>query len=305
MAYETGNTTGNSDLLSKLSTFAQANGWSYGACSGGGMVLSKNGVFTSITSDAGAVYMMGCTGYSSGSTWNNQPGNSGRTAVTNYMGGSHKAYHFFAGNTYIYVVVEVTTNIFRHFNFGELTKFGTYSGGAFVNGTRWSTQASRPIYTHTEYANDPWGFYQVVPFDGACYTNHSSNHVRADIDGNSNKFWTLYRAESGGEANSVVRSNTGLMDSLFDRSLNSFNQRTILLPIYVSVSRPAGLYSLIGMAPDIRYLNMSNYNPGQTLTIGSDEWVIFPLVQKTNTWLDEFSAVQSSAYFGLAYKKVT
>lgn len=307
MAYETGNTTGNADLVAKLATFAQSNGWTYGACSGGHYVLSKNGVYAVVAYDASNIYLMGATGYASGSAWNAQPGNSGMTSTTNFMSGTHKAYHFFAGDTYMYVVVEVTTNIFRHFNFGLLTKYGTYTGGQFVNGTRWGTLRYYGNYGNDSFCNYPDHNYHGGPFDALAYESYGvNNHVRADIDGNSNKYWRIRRADDGNsQARGTVRNgDVSLMDSLSDRSVNTFNQRTILLPIYVDVTRGSGLYSLVGQAPDCRSINMANYNPGQIITIGSDQWVIFPIVQKTNTWDDQYSYVQSSGNYALAYKKV-
>lgn len=303
MAYETGSTTGNADLVAKLAVFAQANGWSYGTCSGGHFSLSKNGVFVSVAYDSSNIYLMGNTGYSSGSTWNTQPGNSGFTSTTNFMSGTHKAYHFFAGDTYIYAVVEVSTNIFRHFNFGLLTKYGTYDGGQFVNGTRWGISSAFSDWQGGA-ANYPYHQYHIAPFDDRGINVYSKNHVRADINGFTNKYWDINAANQSSNARSVVRASLGLLDGLGPRGVNMFNLRTILLPIYVDVIRSAGLYSCIGQAPDCRYVNMFLYNPGQLITIGSDEWMIFPLCQKTSTWDNNTSTVQSSAYMGLAYKKV-
>jgi hypothetical protein len=56
----------------------------------------------------------------------------------------------------------------------------------------------------------------------------------------------------------------------------------------------------LGDIPDQRGVNIKNFSPGQEVTIGSDTWIIFPQVSRT-----EDNIVGRTYYSGIAYKKVT
>ena len=87
------------------------------------------------------------------------------------------------------------------------------------------------------------------------------------------------------------------------RNPNSFNQQTILLPIntffekdpYTSIWHPAGQY------PDVRAVYMTNYRAGDTITLGTDIWKIFPLVNQFGTTSPSGSYTPHSGNYGLAF----
>jgi len=55
-----------------------------------------------------------------------------------------------------------------------------------------------------------------------------------------------------------------------------------MLPCYAGVNRTpyVGTWTLLGEFPDVRFLNISNFNPGEELILGTDVWKIFPLWNK-------------------------
>jgi hypothetical protein len=133
--------------------------------------------------------------------------------------------------------------------------------------------------------------------------------VRADIDAKSDNWMAFREANTwnGNYGKGVLRGLNGnggsLYETLHGRSPSEFNSITPLLPILASADRPSSLVSPLGYAPDLRYINMANLEPGQLLTIGGVEWLCFPLIQKTDTYNNSGSTVPSSGTYGLAYRR--
>lgn len=302
--YETGTATGPADLIAKLEVFAAANGWTVNTPTSG-KVFTKGGIYFGLNWDTDDVWVCGATGYNAGSAWSAQPGASVSQCRSNDMAGPFQTYHFFTGTApdYIHVVVEKTAGVFKHFVFGQMIKHGSYVGGEYIGAVYWHMAMPSASVT----PNHPNGNYHCTPFDVAGQLTTASNRgaVRADIDGKTNN-WMIFNYVhnySGNYAKGVVRSPGGILESLHERSPSEFNQLTPLLPMLIGVERGSGLVSPAGYVPDMRYVNMTNFEPSELITIGSDEWLVFPLIQKTATWDNLSSMVPSSGTFGFAYKR--
>jgi len=318
--YETGTATNPSDLVSKMIVFAEAQGWTvssqtttptlYPGSNTPGRVFSKGTLVFGIGWSSNGIYVCGATGVNGSANWNAQTGSTitnstGVCSWANEMPGPYQSYHFFAGTNpdYFHIVVELGAGIFRHIVFGSLVKQGTYTGGAYYGATYWAFGPVSNVY----YQNSVESTYHHVPFD--VWSNVFVRErwgVRADIDGATNK-WFHVANTSPNRARGFVR-NSGFGESLWKRSPSDFNQLTPLIPIPVMVERSSGsLFSPIGYAPDMRFLNITNFAPKDVLTIASDEWMIFPFVQKSFD-LSGASSTQStlpsnSGLYGFAYKR--
>lgn len=167
MAFETGIASSQEDLISKLSTFAQANGWTeenFTSSGGPGVpgeaTLSRGDVFVTFRWDGDegspdspdniAIYQS--LGYSGGADPWNHPDDSGNGTADDTLSserrisgigqGPFTSYHFFeddgAGDPYIHCVLEYAPGIYRHFGFGTIIKFGDWVGGEYAYGTVWN-----------------------------------------------------------------------------------------------------------------------------------------------------------------------
>lgn len=303
--YETGTATDTTDLINKLITFATANGWTVNTPTSG-KVFTKGGIYFGLNFDADDVWVCGATGYNAAAAWSAQPGASASQCRANDIAGPYVAYHFFTGTSpdYLHVVVEKTAGVFKHFVMGQLVKNGTFTGGEYVGAVYWHPT----IVNVSTTPNHPDNAYHTCPFDAYCISTTATNKgaVRADIDAKSNNWMIFNDASSydGNRAKGVVRgSNRGLLEVLHERSPSEFNQITPFLPIPVAVERPSSMVSPLGHVPDMRYVNMTNLTPGSTITFGVDEWMVFPLIQKTDTWDNASSSIPSSGTYGFAYRK--
>lgn len=316
MAYETGTASGVNDLLDKLQTFLDAAGWTTNKdqAQGSGWWLSMqkgSDLFvnfvsdpaTSGTTDPGPwIYVYGATGYSSGSAYNAQPGTSGQVK-TNKMTAPFTKYYFFEGDDYIHIVIEVESGRFRHIHAGTIEKLGTVTGGFYAMGTS--------SYYSTTTPSSPDSTHNMYPWENKSVSLTSQHQLYANA-GDGAKWFTSSRTGSTGAklgagvvavANSQTLSQNGLDGELFTYTPNTTNGITPLLPINVLAERTSGLWTFLGQVKDVRRVNMLNHQPGDTITIGSDEWLVFPFTIRSSTTGD--ATTDKSGYYGLAYRKNT
>lgn len=297
MDYETGISTGPGDLMGKLATFAVANGWTVDSATSGA-VFRKGTINVGYTTDSDEIFLRGAVGYSGAAAWNAQPNNSGFTVTVNCGAGPFVAYHLFAGeeagSEYLNAVIEFASGRFRHFCFGDLIKHGSYTGGTFVDGTNWNQS--------TTWINQPDAQqHQVI-----CDANSQSGngHVYADFDAKTNNWVRIL--ESGALATTTagmgaVRS-AGINNMFPNLSYARFNLRNLTAPLTYFANRGSSLRSPLGRIPNMRQIGMANLEPGAILAIGGDEWLCFPISQRTETWGSGSSSTESSGPYGYAYK---
>ena len=312
MAYETGTANNLDDLLDKLRLFALANGWvvnKYVAPVNGTdseLYLTKgevyanlearlqtgnqvfHGVFQIIDRPYLRIYMS--TGFDTNQAVDSQP-QSSPGSESDWLLGPMQAYHFFSQGDYLYVVVEVLANEFNHFGFGQGTKIGTYTGGVFNLVTSWG---------QSTFAIDvPTSGTHRVPFD--LVTNNTVKCAVLGSDVSGTFAWYGYASSTvAARALGILRSN--FMGPVFEYTPNDFNGRTILQPIVLGHGMPGDLYTIIGHAPDIRYVNIKALSPGESITLGGDTWLTFPVVFKKDPAIRD--DLPNSGYYGLAYRQV-
>ncbi len=310
MAYETGTALHANDLLDKIRVFAIAQGWtvnSWAARSDGGgsggwcLNLAMDDLHVALFADLGAGTGDDPGQYIGGylyPAWSAANGNMAQADASsriycNGLGSSqYVAYHFFGGAEHVHVVVETTTGTYKHLGFGRLRRLGAMTTGAYLYTSRWhyaiayrwdvhSQNHGVPFNTH--YAADPLGYSTVV---------------RADSDGYSPRY--LY---------SAANTNTHRILCGFsiqterlpvrDLSASTLTGRAILWPVLVEARRgTSSLYSPIGQPPDFRWVRLNNLNPGDVLTLGTDEWMVFPVIRKNGG-----TGEVNSDTFGIAHKK--
>lgn len=181
MAYETGTASGQTDLMSKLSTFAQANGFTEDYYSGGNRHLSlsrsADNVYVSFMWDGvdyiGMFQALNYSGSHDEEPWNqdDDSGNGNEDFDTNpdqgrqvsaIGAGGYTAYHFFAYTNphNIFVVLEFAPGLYRHFGFGQIDKVGIWTGGAWCAGHLWN-----PAVAFSQY-DAPTSSVHSVLMDG-------------------------------------------------------------------------------------------------------------------------------------------
>jgi hypothetical protein len=323
MAYQTGSATSPSGLLDTVRAFLSLQGWTINYWGGDNMtvanpsynqylatkvlcVTSPVGTYHQFMchDDVGYLYTSGATGYNSGANRNSQPGHSSRGysnqynrqdtgwACTNGLQGPYAAYHLFVSDSYCHIVVEVSTNRFAHLHAGQLEKAGNYTGGEYYTNTWW-------CYGDTSSQHVPDSAYNTMPFDGmSAYGNHECA-VRFDADGAVNNWRTFYANGGNNSAQGFMRGQS-MVRPLTDKLFNTMNGMAIFLPSLIFGPRPLGGCSIYGTVKDVRPVNVFSITPKQIITIGADQWIVFPIIRKGSG--TQYEAV--SGNYGIAYRMV-
>lgn len=336
MTYETGTAVDLEDLLSKLSTFAvtthggwtqgylnTTNGWfelnkgSYGSVSfkypkvetAATLSVHQATGFINTSTAPGAHTADSGNGFNTTTTGHTNANLETERCVRNIGNGPFPSYYFFADDTapndYIHVVVEPSTGMYRHFGFGLLTKFGdNWTGGAYAYG-HYQENAINALST------DP---NTQILLDGQGGTADRLRAATVKIAGLANigaAVWGVSAAlasanllnDTAGNVRQQIHGGyrAGMTARGFGNPVGNFSSGAITMSsieaFYKDPSN-ARVY-LLGWLPDVRMINVRNFEPGQEVTIGSDVWKIFPQSIRT-TALVAFR----SAYSGIAYRKV-
>lgn len=300
MAYETGVASSPTDLVSKLATFAGSNGWTVNTPTSG-RVFVNGDIYVGVNGDDtnGYVQCRGALGYDAGQAWNAQTNNAGRSNFARLSPGPFTAYHFFAGtedgSPYLHTVVEVTAGRYGHFTFGRLVKSGPYTGGTYVEAVFWNNAA--------QYIDQPDANEHQVIADANCTASSGNceNHFWVDVDGLSNNWIQTDYASSNSTPSTLGTGSCrslGILKEQWSRGSIASNRRTPFLPLYMFVNRPSSARSLVGRIPNMRFVNIAELADGEVVTIGADNWQVFPFIKRgvqTDDW--------SSSNYGYAYKR--
>lgn len=320
MAYETGTSTGIVDLLDKFRLFAVAQGWTVNrwvtAGSGRELCIAKSGAFfnfrayvsetviangTSATGRTG-LSLNGSDGYDAGLAWDRQPGYPLRNESTNgnqghaYMPlvistGPFPSYHFFApDDKTLYCELEFQIGSFLRFGCGSLDLLNPAApgGGRFfyaTGGNPGVTNSTLPLTWLGSSGDEAGHALELVPFRLADYSGTSSlyrqagSYVRAAFGSFDN--WAC----SGRSAANVYTAMGAQGGGCHDKMLRAcgaspLNGTALLLPNIVSLNIANQYLSPIGVMPGLRYMDMTNFLPGDEFTFGPDTWKVFPWYTK-------------------------
>ncbi len=327
MAYQTGTSTSIEDLMQQLSTFLQANGWTEDIANTGepgNIGFSKNGIFVAFQytefTDGGTLAVYQNFSNDDGTNVWLSTGDSGVGAASltettfndarcvNIFAGPHAAYHFFEQDSnpaYCHIVVEVDTNRFRHFGFGEIEKIGDWTGGEYAYGNKW--------FQFSSQIDDPKNASHAL---GLGVNNSTADmatmHVRGQPEQAAADRWALigvggnFPQQQDRAGNDRLPCLGGVMGGINSQMtpfrLSALTAFKPLIPIPILVKDTAPLPDtarLLGTWPDVRVVNMANLDPTEQFVIAGETWFIFPWVRKQFLQND----TEESWNGGLAYRQ--
>lgn len=327
MAHQNGTANDPVDLLDKLRVFALANGWTVhnygtrpaGATAGQALQLSKSGLAASFLS-LSAVGTVADPGpkvggyvhdaYVGGSGTENQA-NGSEKAYTNAMAGPYQGYDFFTGvgqnGPYLYVVVETSAGLFKHFGIGVLDGMGVLNSGAFMFNSNWNYSTSYVGNMFSAGHMIPWLGNESSPTNG--YSNSVASSgitIRADSDTLAPKWYLAVNYAGSGNTYVPRRLRGGpgyanqpvqVLNYPILSGASMRTGRTTLVPTLMLGERTGGQYSPLGSGPGVRWVQLDYLDPGAVLTIGTDQWKVFPVVRKNGS-----AGQPNSLLYGYAYK---
>jgi len=317
MAYQVGTATGANDLLDKFRLFAIAEGWSQNRWTAVGygyeLCIQKGSAYfnfrayqnesvninASSQSNKYGILLNGSDGYSAGHDWDRQPGYPKRQSgdaldqAVSWLPmevnqGPFPSYHFFSSANSISVELEITTGTFLRFGCGSLNLFNPSAPGGgryfYATGSKHVTAGTNWYEWLGADVNNASYALEEVPFRCASYCDITAGsgltgsflrvqHDSFDNWAHSSRAFNTYQTGSicqGGVHDIVIR----------DLAPNALNGIGVLLPCIVSLNRNNEYLNPVGVLPNIRYMDMTNYLPGDEFTIGADVWKVFPWYSK-------------------------
>lgn len=328
MSYETAQFTSVQDVMNKLSTFAQANGWTQDEASSGRLALTRSTVSVAFR---WATTTPTCIGIFNHTTWvtatdpGNHTGDSGQGVISGtnatILTGRHclipdsgGTYWFFESDTYLHVVIEYADQSYNHFGFGQMVKIGTWTGGDYAYGNRngqTGTVGTLAIDDRSTYVLDA---RLGAVSDGG--TGEDQWAASVSISGAPNQdgsgawalVWGGAQSAVGNDRGANQRANVqgGFRGGPTGRQYARFGgtpQEGLnpMYPIDCWYDDPSNeRYYPLGYMADVRGIRVEFFSGGDEIVVGSDTWVVFPTRYKNSV-----STTASTQNSGLAYKKVT
>lgn len=306
MAYQTGVSASIPALLAAVGTFLQGQGWTVtpewnemnaGTATGMKMTAftSPDGsIYTFNYNSTSTLFMNLATSIDQSKPIGGQPGAFGSySLLIRPIAGPHVGYHIFYDGYGVNVAVELVPNVFSHFNFGMITKNGSWAGGQYVTG----------LCTDTGYSliGDSYaGSYSFKALDASGMTMNNGTYwgfMRTPIGASG--FATM--AEGGYGCPSLVNQAMAGQQGrrLIDSSPNQWNDRSVMLPVLLvqsSVVPAGGPMIQMGTVPNVAFCNIADLDPK---TVVNTDWMVFPISVKNGNG----SAYVSSGNYGIAYRK--
>lgn len=325
MAFSTGTASTLANLITALDTFITANGWTQDQLNTGsgqaawhrtasGVSLYISVRWSTATPNHLGIYQ--ALGYTGGNQPGQHPNDSGNGAVSgtdatldderhvNALGNGPFTYWFFEQDYYVHVVVESSADVFKHFGFGAISKFGDWTGGEYC-------------YGHYKVSNGAVAVSDTLLLDGLFDDTTSTQESRAatlHLEGlpnqvGSGKWGNIWARTTGAENDSAAVAKVNIQGGFrggptatqFARySAGSSSGGIPMYPIELYYRDVANLrVYYLGYMKDVRGLNIRNFAARQVVTIGADDWYIFPSQQKST------GAATATGTFnqGIAYRR--
>lgn len=289
MAHSTSTSTASvHDLIDNLATFAAAAGWAVerNTLSGTNRTLTlkrpESDYIHVYNTSQGQLLMRASTGYDGALAPAAQPGVTPADCITARLTGPYPKVWFFSEGSEVVVVVRRAdqNGAYASFAFGVIQKYGTYAGGTFIDGTYFNASGGGS------------GRWSGSDHGLLAYGSSGAGYVRADADGVSGQWLRLATAAAlvqSGPLSAAGMYSTNQAGATFSTARltgaaddNTFSGRSMLFPIEIAIRR-AGTptyYSPAGVVSTVRAVSLAKFAPEDELSIASETWVVFPIVNK-------------------------
>lgn len=313
MPFYSGTATSYADLLTALTDACVANGWSWSDS-----ILSKGAAFIKLTVGANGITLQGGTG-KTGATLD------GASPITPRLGRIHAtlgnqgsfpmtySIHLFSGPDEVFLVARHSVDYFFWSTFGVSNVPGVggtglwYGAVAMAAPETYSSESSGGIYigpTHGGFDSFSGG----ISSTGALFWKTSNNNVSKSQN-------SLHCAIDGitwaDQPSSASITAVGKLQAIacaaphVGRQPSAWNSEAVLLPIQAYLARASTKLSLVADLVNARYVRVDNYAPEQIITLGADQWKIYPFYRKESSMRDGITSggmIDHTGTFGWAIR---
>lgn len=328
MAFSSGTSASLAALIADLLTFTSANGWTtdendtvngtVGLHRGSCFVQFRYSVATpselsiyqslgwiSSAVDPGAHTDDSGNGYNGPSAWSNA--NAALERHVDNIGNGPFDYFFYEDDAnsapYVHVVIQVSTDVYRHFGFGSLVKSNNWTGGEYCYGQE-KAASGLPLRADETALLDGLFNSTSGSDENFAATLHCEGLPNQVASGKWGQVWGNGTAnlptDTAGIAKSAIQGGFrgGPLAQAFG-NLGPFAPTSgfvNLIPIKLFYREPTlPRVHYLGYMPDVRALNIRFFAPRQVVNVGGVNWRIFPTSQKTT------ASPNGSSNSGIAY----
>lgn len=193
-------------------------------------------------------------------------------------------YHLFmsANQNNFFCIINYNTSYIRHMGWGTLDKYGTYTGGEYYTAANGgSVNAGTSDFLEFDFRSDVESGWGICPFIvnrliRTCY-------IRCDVNGVDTWLQNYKNWNGGGDTENRLVTAHSVTAYLSRGALNQWTSDVTLVPYIVAALRDANDLSIIGQVPQLRSTRCDNFNIADIITLGSDQWMIFPWYFKSFT----------------------
>lgn len=276
MAYQTGVVTTASDLATTIKNFAVAQGWTLT-----GDVVSKNGCYVELTTPSSSELKVQGAKNGNFVAPDLCPRNS-RIFLTNWP--TSAIYHLmsFDNPETIWCTINFGTIYYMHIGFGNVQKYGDWAGGMWFHAQH--TTSNKDLGCMTGINGYARPFYSNTPNNCALFWSQLDNSIISSASNNKCSFlhcelrgeiWPAMGAINDASDYNIIHCPT-IIGPLQKCNPNAFNGQTVLTPFQLFLQGTDGHMMPIGHVEHLRFVKLTNYNPGDIIQLGPDRWKLYP-----------------------------
>lgn len=284
MSYYTGSATSFEDLRTAVQSAMLGNGWA----AQGSAIFSKGELFVQLSLGANGITAFIGTGATGGALTGSAGAAGAR--IGRVSPGSRfpevvwpATYHIMVHDNPDEIYVILNFNVTHHYwlSFGRsdipgLPGSGNWFAGCATPAFDWGYYGdSQHYYSISENAG--WASFNASSgpwwLSSTMLDSYASHGIQTGLDGID---WSCRRNHSSPFGfTTALRALDGL-----PQGPNPWNGESVLLPINVFVTREFSKDSLVLQVRHARYVRIDNYAPGQIITLGHEQWIVFPFAKK-------------------------
>lgn len=278
-----------------------SDGWTQQTDAEGKTVLSKSGIYVRVEAldDAAgdsynALIVLGRTGLDSGDAPNIVQMRDWNELITLPV-----VYHIFTFTAEVFMVISWSDK-YQWVAFGQSPQSGltgtgnwvaaSFGGASFYSKAGFKMTASGDVYRLTSVA--PALFWANQYFD---YNSVNNGWVHNNME-------TSYPWALGNGSNLADPIGIKYLTEIIKTQPNAFNSESVLMPIRAYKVRPENKVSQILEIENARHIRVDNYNNEQIITLGTDEWMVFPYYKKDINNRNGGTKIDHTGTFGWAIK---
>jgi hypothetical protein len=230
------------------------------------------------------------------------------TRMSTYQStGPYVKYFLYTDGDAVHCVLQLYTGVYTHISFGNVTKFGTWTGGEYLT-------AQDSSYWWAGGYNYDWDYVRnCILFDGGINNYESGGnypvgyvrHIVGSVQNDATDFARIGdRITDEQRCRMTTGEPSGANDNGFIYTLVqtcgpiNFNARAPIFPVYVRIYEYAtARWILSGYISGARSLNIEHL-AGETIV--ENDWIVFPITQKEG---GDIALCPLSEYWGVAYKR--